>query len=237
MKIPAKEILRWFAIAAATGCGLWQLVEAGRGVMRGGGSWFGAVVMLIVSLAIAAPLLAAAYICFRRRYRELFLVLGVIGCILVFAELSALPEQLGIWEFLSRRIDEHREYAFLALPLALLLLFFPIYTVAGFYRLCHRLAYPGTAKKSRTRATRWLIWLGVFCLVVFPMVAMLVTFCHMMHSGTPSSPASISDSLRWIVGWSVIGCLLVFLGLVHRQPVRQSKHETMPHVVPKRGML
>lgn len=226
MRIPAKEILRWVVIAAAGGCGLWQLVEAGRGVTRGNGSWFGSVVMLIVSLAIAAPFLAVAYICFRRHYRQLFLVLGVVGCILIFAELSALPERSGICEFVSRRIDEHHEYAFLGLPLALLLFFVPIYAAAGCYRLCHRLAYPGTAKKSRTRATRWLIWLGVFCLVVFPMAEMLVTFCRMMHSHTPSSPVSISDSIRWIIGWSVIGSLLVFLGLVHRQPVRQSRHET-----------
>jgi hypothetical protein len=37
MKIPAKEILRWVVIAAASGCGAWQLVEAGRGVMRQNG--------------------------------------------------------------------------------------------------------------------------------------------------------------------------------------------------------
>lgn len=227
MKSLAKEILRWVVIAAACGCGLWPLFEAGRGVMRWNGSWLGLVFMLIVSLAIAAPFLAIAYTCLRRQYRKLSLVFGVIGCILIFAELSALPEQLGIFQVMGQHIHGNHDYAFLALPLGLLLMFGPIYAAAWFYRLCYRLAYPGTGKKQKTRATRWLVWLGVLCVAVLPMVGTLITFNRMMQSArTPISPASVSDSFRWIIGWSVIGSLLVFLGLVHRQPVRESKHET-----------
>lgn len=69
--------------------------------MRWNGSWLGLVFMLIVSLAIAAPFLAIAYTCLRRQYRKLSLVFGVIGCILIFAELSALPEQLGIFQVMG----------------------------------------------------------------------------------------------------------------------------------------
>ncbi len=227
MRTTAKEMLRWVVIAASGGYGLWQLIEAGRSVMRWNGSWFALAFGLIFCLVIAAPFLAVAYLCLRRQYRKLFVVLGVVGCILIFVELSALPERLGMCEFVSHRIHENHDYAFLALPFGLLLMFGPIYAAAWFYRLCYRLAYPGTGKKQKTRATRRLVWLGVLCVAVLPMLGMLVTLNHMIQSPKVSiSPESISDSLHWIIGWSVIGSLLVFLGLVHRQPVRESKHET-----------
>lgn len=220
-----KEILRWLVIVTSGGYGVWQLLDASRRAigMRWNGDWsdiLGFIVPLM-PLLVAAPFLAVSYICFRRQYRKLFIVLGVIGCIAVFAELSALPEQLGMFQFMDRHIHENHDYAFLGLPLAFLVVFGPIYAAAWFYRLCQRLAYPDRPK-TKTRATRWLIWLGLFCMIVPPMIGMLVTFNKMMQS--PNAGVS-SDSIRWTIEMSVVGTLVMFLGLVRRRPVVESESD------------
>ena len=77
MKALAKEISRWGAIVASGGFGIWLLIDAGRDVMRWNWSRLGLTAFtLIPCLAVAAPFLAVAYICLRRQYRKLFLVLG-----------------------------------------------------------------------------------------------------------------------------------------------------------------
>jgi hypothetical protein len=191
-----KEILRLSVIAVSGGYGLWQLIDAGRRAvgMRWSGDWSDILgfVVVLMPLLVAAPFLAVSYICLRRQYRKLLIVLGVVGCFALFVELSALPEQLGMFQFLDRHIHDNHEYAFLGLPLGLLVLFGPIYAAAWFYRLCHRFAYP-SKPRTRTRATRWLIWLGLLCMIAPPMIGMLVTFSKIMQS--PDVAAS-SDSIR-----------------------------------------
>jgi hypothetical protein len=101
IKTRAQEILRWGAIAASGGFAAWMLVEAGRcgvGIHRRGVLDASGVMMLMDPVLVALPFLAVAYICFRRQYRKLFLVLGVVGCIAVFCELFMLPDQLGFWD-------------------------------------------------------------------------------------------------------------------------------------------
>ena len=105
---------------------------------------------LLFPMLVAAPFLAIAYICLRRQYRKLFLVLGVVGAIAVFGLLMALPDQMGITEYVHHNLDTidkmraHRWLDFLAGPFFLLCLFGPIYAAAWFYRLCRYLAYRGS---------------------------------------------------------------------------------------------
>ena len=104
-----------------------------------------------------------------------------MGSIAIFAEFISLPRQLGIYEFLARKMHDEPELAFIALPVFLIFLFGPIYAAAWFFRLCHRLAYPvpewaTKSKRPKTRATRWLVWFGVLMMVLPPMVEMLQTF-------------------------------------------------------------
>jgi hypothetical protein len=232
MKALTKEILRWAVILAAGGCGVWQLIDGGRAVLRHSGDGFGVAFILIVYLALAAPCLAVAYICLRRQYRELFLVGGVVGSFLVFAALTVLPEQLGAYEFLEHHtMDDGRGIAFLVFPLCLVMLFGPIYGTAWFFRLCHRLAYPlpAEARRPKTQATHSLLWLGVLCLLVPMMIAMFFFAAHIVQSPhAPIASESIDNALRWIIGFSVIGSLLVFLGLVNRQQVKETAEEALP---------
>jgi len=221
----AKEIVRWIAIVTCGGYGLWQLIHAGRRAvgMRWSGNWSDILgfVVVLMPLLVAAPSLAVSYICLRRQYRKLFVVIGMVGYIVVFAELSALPEQLGMFQFMDRHIHENHDYSFLGLPFALLVIFGPIYAAAWFYRLCLRLAYPDRPR-TKTRVTRWLIWLGLFCIIAPPMIGMLVMF----NMAAQSSNAGVSSaSIRWTIGMSLVGTLLMFLGLVRRQPVATSESD------------
>jgi hypothetical protein len=229
MKTLAREILRWGVIAACGAYGLWQLLDAGyRGIgMLWRGYWSGALFVLIFSVLVAAPFLAVAYICLRRQYRKLFLVLGVIGAIAVFGECMALPDQLGLYQLMDHRIHEDHAFAFLGLPMTLLCLFGPAYAAAWFYRLCHRLAYPEMDRRPRTRATWLLVWLGAI-LALTPWImgaAGAVILVVNMHAGKTPSAESLFDWLTWAVGISVVGSLLLFLGLVRRRPVAEAEEK------------
>jgi hypothetical protein len=231
MKTLAKEILRWAVIAASGGYGAWQLIDAGRHVIRWDGGVFGLLFMFIIDLMIAAPFLAVATICLCRQYRKLFLVLGVMGSVVVFVQLTVLPEQFGIFKIMDRCMIENPDFGFLGLPVGLLIVFVPIYGTAWFYRACHRLAYPLPAgvRRPRTQANRGLVWLGALCLVVPPTVAAIVALIHAMHSPSiPACPESIGNEYRQVIGLAVIGGLLMFLGMVNRRPLSETAEETAP---------
>ncbi len=222
----AKEILRWGVIAATGGYGVWLLVGIGHGVVRWSGDWFFEAFSLIFSLLFVGPFLAVAYFCLRRQYRKLSLVLGVIGTIVIFGGLWALPERLDVFHFMERHTREHDALAVLGLPLCLLLLFGPAYAAAWFYRFCHRLAYPGTGKRPKTRATRWLVWLGLLCMILLPMIHMLITLNSIMQTPkAPSTHDSFGDSIGWFIGPPVVGGLLMFLGLIRRRPISEASRE------------
>ncbi len=231
MKTLAKEIARWGVIAATGGYGVYLLIGAGRILAwrRGDATYVFAIVMSFMFLVFAAPFLATAYFCLRRQYRKIFLVVGAVGCMVIFFGLSALPEQLGLFKFMAHHLVENHDLAFLGLPICLLLLFGPIYAAAWFCRLCGYLAYPGRAKRPKTRATRGLVWLGVLCMVLPPLISMLVTFNQFVQSPHARIAAdSIDESLRWIIGGPLIGVLLVFLGLIRRRPVVEAGDNALP---------
>jgi hypothetical protein len=222
VKTLAQETLRWTAIVAAGGYGVWQLIYAVRHILQWDGDWLGLMFVLTVYLTAASPFLAVAYICLRRRYRQLFVVLGVVGSLAIFVGLMALPDHLGIFEFMTWHEHENHDYAILGLPVGLLRLFCPIYAAAWFYGLCLRLAFPlpPGRERQRTQATRGLVWLGVLCLIVPPIIVGIAALGHVVQLPNAPIPAeSIDNARHWIISLAVIGVLLVFLGLVRRQPI------------------
>jgi hypothetical protein len=123
LKKHASEILRWSAVALFGEFGVWQLSEIRRDVVAGwNGNLSGALFGLIFSAVIAAPLLAVAYICFRRQYRSLFILLGILGSILVYVEVVSLPFQLGLFGYFDRHAHDSPLVAVLGLPLGLVLI-------------------------------------------------------------------------------------------------------------------
>ena len=128
--------------------------------------------------------------------------------------LNVLPEQFGLFEFLGRNIHES-PYDLVAVPLVLLLFFVPIYAAAWFYRFCRRLAYrtsPDVHEEhaAKTRATGWLLWLGLFLMIVPTMAGMLLTLNRIAQAPDAPVPPELFDRLlRWCVGLSVTGSPLV----------------------------
>jgi hypothetical protein len=231
MKTFAKGLLHWCVIVACSGLGVWQLVDAvWRITTRWEGGWLDVFFMLVFPVIVAIPLLAIAYICMRRQYRKLFLVLGVVGAVAVCGLLMALPDWLGIEKYFHdnlQSVDKMRARPWLDMlagPFYLICLFGPIFAAAWFYRLCRRLAYrgsPGWEEKNgvKTRATRWLVWPGVLCMLS-PIAGIAVTFSRMTQSTNAQLPAgSLDGSLYWVVGLFWVGILLIFIGLVRRQPI------------------
>jgi hypothetical protein len=232
IKACAREILRWAAIALCGGYGVWNLFQMGAGIVRRwNGDWFGTILALAFLLLFVSPFLAVAVICWRRRYHQLFLVIGVIGTLAIFGLLNALPEWFGMFEFF-RSMESDSPLAsigfpvgFVEVPLVLLSVFAPIYAAAWFFRFCHDLAQrtaPGgnAAPRPRTRATFWLVWLGVILMFVPTTVGMLLTFRLLTQSSAGEIPQQpLQDLLRWSIGLSATGILLLFLGLVRRRPI------------------
>ena len=233
MKSLAKEILRWVVIVASGGFGLWQVVEAGRGIMRWNGDWLDALVVLVFPLVAATPFLAVAYICLRRQYRKLFIVLGVIGSVAIYILLYTLPDWLGVHEFIGNHIQKNHDLAFLAVPLVFVLLFGPICLAAWFFRLCHRLAYPlpTWARTPKTRATRWLVWLGASLIVlslVIGATTMLVGAISAVKAPLrPMSSGVPFNMTLWSYGLPTLGAWLLFFGLVRRQPIPKPEEESL----------
>ncbi len=149
----------------------------------------------------------------------------------------ALPDQLGIEEYFRENLhdsDGMRAHPWLVVldgPFSLLCLFGPIYAAAWFYRICRYWAYcgsPGREAQTRvkTRATRWLVWMGVVCMLM-PLVKMIVTLKRMMQSPNGQLPSgALNGSLAWTEGLLMVGFLLIFVGLVRRRPVLKQNEET-----------
>jgi hypothetical protein len=226
IKTLATETARWTAILLCGGCVAWMSLEMGRDLVRHWNELI-SLLTLFIWVSLASPFLAAMYYCFRREYRKLYLVLGVIGALVIYIELLLLPDQFGVNMFIDRRIHDS-PYNLLIMPFVLLSIFIPIYAAAWFYRVCQRLAYRGVPgwKEQKTHATRWLIWLGLLCLLCPALMAMHLTFTRMTQSPTAISPDSLDNQIRWITGLSVIGVLLIFLGLVQRRPIPDESKKT-----------
>ena len=191
MKPSTENILRWIAIVGCGGFGVWQLFDAIYDVLPWNGNWLGTLFVLTVQSLIAGPFLAVAYFCLRRQYRKLYLILGVVGAFALFVGLSVLPDQLGV----ERLFHDNRAqpgFGLVVMSIVVLCLFGPIFPAAWFYRFCHRLAYRatggenGNARPPKTRATRWLVWLGLICVVILPVADSLFTFTRMLGDPTPT---------------------------------------------------
>ena len=149
MKTKGEEILRWTAIAVFGGFGAWVLLYGGYSVIiRSNVNWPAAFFPLGFLVLLASPFLAVAYICFRRQYRELFSVLGVVGAIVVFEVLISMPFHWHVLDSLAGLTEKSPVFAFLGLPVSLLCLFAPFYGATWFYRFCHRLAQPPILQSS-----------------------------------------------------------------------------------------
>ncbi|MCE5269528.1 MAG: hypothetical protein LLG00_16755 [Planctomycetaceae bacterium] len=225
MKRCVQEVARWIAIAVFGGLGLWLLSPVSYDIVQlCRGNIVASLLAIAFSALLASPFLAAAYLCYRRRYRKLFLVLGVVGCFAVYALLMALPAQLGLSEYVVHHHRDHPWIGLLGLPAGLLLLFGPIYAAAWFYRVCSALAYDEPIGNSlwkphstKTRPTGWLVSLGLL-FVLAPLTSMLIKF-SLQPNVAPLPVGTVDNWIAWCLGLSGLGVFLMICGLVRRRPI------------------
>ena len=149
MKTSTKEIIRWIAVTAFGGFGIWALVASSYSILtHSKGDWLQAIFPLCFTVLFAAPFLVVASICFRRHYRELFSVLGVVGAVVVFGVLMSLPHRLHVFDFFRRHEEDLPWVVVLGLPVSLICLFGPFYAAAWVLRLCRRLAQRPSIRSS-----------------------------------------------------------------------------------------
>ena len=155
MKTNIKEILRWLAIAAFGGFGIWILVYSNYHVItHSKGDWLTAIFPLAFVVLFALPFFVVAYICFRRRYRQLYSVLGVVVAIVVLGVLMSLPHRWHIIEFFIRHEQNLPWLPILELPVSLICLFVPFYAAVWVSRVCFRLAQGPTIRGSQQVAEK-----------------------------------------------------------------------------------
>ena len=143
MRTYIKRLLRWGAVAIFGSVGLWLLLEAGYNVIaRWNRGFLYILPWLCFETIIAFPFLFVAYVCLRRQYRRVFVVIGVLGSIIIFSELISLPFQLGINETLESYERDNPWLHLIGVPVSLIFLFGPYLAAAAFFYFCYRFVSP-----------------------------------------------------------------------------------------------
>ena len=154
-----------------------------------------------------------------------FLVLAAARAVVNRPGSSAL---IGVVAALYKAVNTEPFYCHL---LGIVLVGLAFDAAAWFFRLCRYLAYRGTESSRpvrKTRATGWLVGLG-FCLLSAPLIAMLYHFNIIVHPPTPpSSLESVDNWIHWSMGVSLLGVVMMIVGLVWRRPIVEQQAEPLP---------
>lgn len=231
----AKELLRCTAIAVAGALLVWVLVDIVRFFLNPNVRWIEVVWTLPLFSLVALPLLAIIRFCYRREYRKLYLVVGAVGSLVIFALLIILPVEVGLYEHLAHLAQRNPAFGFLFLPASLLFLFGPAYAAGAFFSICQSSAHRDPGKRwARTRATRGLVWPGIL-LVLSPVIGATVAanfwLAGALLGGKPPPPLDPETSHAWFVGAGgsiLAGSLLIFLGVVRRKPIKDGIQSDEP---------
>ncbi len=232
MKRYLPETLRWATIVGCLAFAAWMLVllRPWRCSLDDGFSATMSLLMLGFDALLVLPPLAVAYFCFRRQYRKIYYVVGVVGAVVVFGGLVSVPLPSDLKKM--RPQDMNAGQNFMMLAWLFFELFVPAYAAAGFYRLCRWLAnrkqQPVDQPRLKTRATWWLVWLGAAWAGLPGPILMLVHLNRMMAGPQAKPPADVGNDMSPIAGLAMFGTVLMFLGFVTRKPVKPLVVEAEP---------
>ena len=144
MNTRVKEILRWLAIVGFGGFALYMSIYFGYYVVTQPHQfdWVMVTFGLAILILLSSPFYTVAYICFRRQYRQLFKVAGVVGAIVVYGEINSLLRHWHLLEFRPIEVSEPPLHALGRVAVNLLVALGPLFAAAWIYRFCDRLAAP-----------------------------------------------------------------------------------------------
>lgn len=135
-KSVARRGLAVVGFAAVAG---WALAATAVGLIRSR-TWADAAFVAVFGLLTAAPFALAAYHCYRRRDRDLFMVGAAVASFALLSLLLAVPRQLGVTDILRGWLDGTPWEPLISLAVLLVMLLGPFVVTARFYRACSRFA-------------------------------------------------------------------------------------------------
>lgn len=145
MRGRTKEMLRWIGIILPGGFGMWWLFWACCFLLIGlsNASLFALGMSLLALVIFVSPALAVAYLCLRRRYRDLLEVLGILGAIVTLHFLIHLDSDLSHSTYIvysDRLFKSNNLWILLIAPLELARMIGPFVAAYCVWRYLHRWA-------------------------------------------------------------------------------------------------
>jgi|GEM_PF-3952439 hypothetical protein len=141
VNINTKETARWLAIVAFGGIALYATISLCWGLQPVGSDWFILLFIGASFVTVIAPFYVAAYLCYRRRYRELWRVVGSVAVLIVLFASMNLMTRCDRWLF-----DYHDKYlgwpwlGWVVVLLVMLCFCFPFWAAYRTARFFDRLA-------------------------------------------------------------------------------------------------
>ena len=141
MRFDRPVLVRWVfsgLFAAMAICSLSGIVLSA--VHSRSEGWGAIAFVCILGLLFFVPFALSAYFCFKRRYRDLFMVGAGIAAIVVLSLCFTIPRKLGVFDGVPDWKNEKPWRPVVMLPLSLLFLFGPFYLAGWFLKVCSRFA-------------------------------------------------------------------------------------------------
>ena len=132
---------RWLFSALFASVAAWSLCATAVSLVpsRADG-WVTVTFLSFFGLAFATPFALAAYFCFKRRYRDLFMVGAGVAAFVVLGLGFSIPQELGVMDAVRNGNRYQPWWPLVMLALSLLLLAGPFYLAGWFLRACSRFA-------------------------------------------------------------------------------------------------
>jgi len=132
---------RWLFAALFAAVAVWSLCATAVSAVRSRADGWGTIAFLgFFGLAFATPFALAAYFCFKRRYRDLFMVGAGVAAFVVLGLGFTIPQELGVMDAVRNGQRYEPWWPLVMLALAFLLLAGPFYLAGWFLRACSRFA-------------------------------------------------------------------------------------------------
>src|SRR5688572_4144884 len=99
MRTDRYKVARWLISAGFGAIAVWSLTASLIAAVRSRFEGWGTITFISVfALLFATPFALAAYFCFKRRYRDLFMVGAAVCAFLLLSLCSSVLHQLGVFD-------------------------------------------------------------------------------------------------------------------------------------------
>ena len=138
MRLPRNVPARWLFSGLFAAVAGWSLVAIAASAVRSRADGWPTVAFLAgFGLLFATPFALAAWFCFKRRYRDLFMVGAALAAFFLLGLCFTLPDRLGLHQLVPLRWKQDEGWRIFArLALSLVLFAGPFYISGKFLVAC-----------------------------------------------------------------------------------------------------